>query len=125
MAKIQKSENGWSIVSSDGGLIQDGMSNAQAWRALDLLQHEYISASEASQSLKEPNIKPTQSEMQDFMSGLVFIGQSRGYSDGWAWHKFIEKFGHTPEGLHRIPHKPSKSVWGWINRKAIKAEKMQ
>jgi hypothetical protein len=122
MPKIEKSQDGWCITSG-GKLIQDGMTNAQAWRALDVMQNEPVSASEVAREFKEPVAPPSDFEMQDFMSGLVHIGRGRGYSNGWAWHQFCEKFGHTPDGLHREARKPSKSVWGWVNRKAIARSK--
>ena len=122
MPKIIQTENGWCITSA-GKIIKDGMTNAQAWRAMDDIQNEPVSASEVAKEFKEPIAPPTDFEVQEFMSGLVHIGNARGYSDGWAWHQFCEKFGHTPEGMHRAPKKPSRSVWGWVNRKAIARSK--
>jgi hypothetical protein len=119
MAKIMKTVNGWAVVESDGSILFDGLSNAEAWRKLDIIQLEPVSASQVSKEMKDFVAEPSISEKQDFFSALIQIGIDRGYSSGWAWHKFYEKYGHTPEGLHRNPCKPSKKVWGWVNRKAI------
>lgn len=123
MPKIERTETGWRIVSDDGLVLRDGMTNAQAWKSLDLMQNEPVSASQVEREMIEKPSPPSQSEKQDFFSGLIQIAQDRGYKDGWAWHKFCEKFGHTPDGLHRLPCKPSSQVWGWLNRRAIAKEK--
>lgn len=123
MGMIERSETGWRVVSASGKILRDGMTNAQAWRFLDVLEDEPVSASQVASQMKEPEAKPTQDQLQDFFSGLLQIEADRDYKKGWAWHRFCEKFGHTPDGLHRTPCKPSKQVWGWMNRKAIARHK--
>jgi hypothetical protein len=115
----QQPDKLWSIVDDIGGIIARDLTNSQAWRMLDKIMSEPVSASEVEREMREPSPRASKDEMQDFFSGLLHIEGQRGYKSGWAWHKFCEKFGHQPEGLHRDHCKPSKQVWGWVNRKAI------
>lgn len=119
MPKVSKIGGAWAVLNDDGSVIEGGLSNAQAWRKLDIALSEATCATQMERDIKEPKPWATNDEMQDFYSGLLHIAEDRGYKDGWAFYKFLEKFGHQPEGLHRIPCKPSRSVWGWVNRKAI------
>lgn len=113
----------WGIMSDAGEVMREGLTNSQAWRELDRIQNEPTSAAQVEKELAEPKPRPTTDEMQDFYSGLIHIQKLREYREGWAWHKFCEKFGHRPNGLHNEPRNPSKQVWGWVNRKAIAKEK--
>lgn len=56
---------------------------------------------------------------QEFYSGLLFHAKEKGYSSGWAKHKYKEKFGHWPTGAKDHPIK-SDSVAGWIKHLNIK-----
>ena len=116
-------DGGWSVILGCGKVAHTNLTNAQAWREIDKLSGDALSASEAAKDYKERLPELPAQEMQDFYSGLIQIGIDRGYADGWAWHKFHERFKHGPEGLSNLPCKPSKSVWGWLNRKAISASK--
>jgi hypothetical protein len=42
-------------------------------------------------------------EKASFYQQLRCYGAVRGYRDGWAKHKFKEKFGHRPNGLEWLP----------------------
>jgi hypothetical protein len=119
MPRIERADSGWRIVSDDGVVLRDNLTNAQAWRNLDLIQNEPVSAAQVEKDFKEPAPRASSDEMQEFFSGLLQIEEQRGYKSGWAWHQFCEKFGFQPEGLHRGLAKPTKQVWGWVNRKAI------
>lgn len=120
---LQQTSGEWSVVSDCGEVIASGLSNSRAWRIADQAAGEALSASEVAQDMKEPPVKPSQDAMQDFYSGLVWISRTKGYKPGWAWHKFLEKFGRRPDGLHDIPAKPGKDVWGWVNRASIPKRK--
>ena len=121
MPKVLQEPGGlWSVFSDDGHIIASGLSNSQAWRRADISANEAVSSSQMAKDFKEPEVKATQSEKQDFFSGLLFIERDRSYGSGWAWHNFCDKFGHRPDGLHQYEITPNKSVWGWVNRKAIK-----
>lgn len=118
---VKQSETGaWLVINSDGVVIRECATNTAAWRIADLLANEPVSAASVSSEFKEPRQRPSRDEQQEFYSGLIKIKQDRFYKDGWAWHQFREKFGFQPTDLHEIPATPSKSVWGWVNRKAIK-----
>lgn len=125
MPKVVQDPSGlWSVISDDGAVIASSLSNSQAWRRADIAANEVGSASEYARRLKEPEPVVSEAEKQAFYSGLLWIADARGYSSGWAWHNFCDKFGHRPDGLHQGMVAPSKSVWGWVNRKAI-PKKMQ
>jgi len=40
--KVEKSADGWRVVSPDGEVMADGLTNAQAWRKLDKLTGDYV-----------------------------------------------------------------------------------
>lgn len=41
MLKVEKQADGtWAVVDADGAVLASGMSNAQAWRRLDILSNE-------------------------------------------------------------------------------------
>ena len=60
------------------------------------------------------------SEEQAFYSGLIDFGQRRGFKPGWAWHKYVEKFGTTPKGLKNVPMTPRKAVREFIHESGKK-----
>nr|WP_245434866.1 DEAD/DEAH box helicase [Methylocystis rosea] len=65
---------------------------------------------------------PTASEKREFFGELRFIAAERGYSDGWASHKFREKFGHWPNDAWTRsagPTAPSLKTRNWIRSRAI------
>jgi hypothetical protein len=121
-ARLEHVASGWRVISSTGEIVREGLTNAQAWRVLDRLNNEAVSAQEAKADYKEPVQRASVKEKQEFYSGLLHIAATRGYKIGWAWHKFHERFGCVPDELRRDPAKPTKQVWGWVNRKAIKRE---
>jgi len=55
-----------------------------------------------------------------FYRQLLWIARSRGYSDGWAWHKVNEKFGRrvsTPRNCQ--PLEPAPEVRSWVRSRMI------
>jgi hypothetical protein len=124
MPNIYQQANGaWGVVSSDGTVLFSDLTNAQAWRKLDILSNEATSAAHAAKDFAEKKPRASADEMQDFYSGLLQIEQDRSYKSGWAWVNFIEKYKIRPDGLHCNPCKPSKSVWAFVNRRAIARSK--
>ena len=61
---------------------------------------------------KEP--RKVRSDEQAFYSGLLQFSQRRGFSDGWAKHKYHEHFGKWPDGLDNVPMTPRKVVKDFI-----------
>jgi hypothetical protein len=43
----------------------------------------------------------------------------RGYKEGWAAHKYKEKYGTFPKGLHTNPQATSSKTANWIKSKNI------
>jgi hypothetical protein len=56
---------------------------------------------------------------QDWYSGFLFIALEKGYKEGWAFHKFVEKFKSPPDGLRKVAKQPSLSVRSYIRSKQI------
>ena len=56
---------------------------------------------------------------QEFYSQVLFYAKTRGYKDGWAAHKYKEKFGVWPRGLQEKMHPPSLETMGWIKSRVI------
>lgn len=53
---------------------------------------------------------PTQADKQAFYSGFLAIAAERGYSDGWASHKYKTRFGVWPKGVLKVPSEPTPEV---------------
>ncbi|CAJ0890832.1 hypothetical protein AMST5_04083 [freshwater sediment metagenome] len=65
---------------------------------------------------------PTIAEMAAFHGELKYIADARGYSPGWAAHKFRERFGHWPNGArvrHAKPRAPSVATTNWVRSRWI------
>jgi len=61
-------------------------------------------------------------EKKRWYAELLVYGSSRGYSDGWAKHKYREKFGVWPNKLQPDQNvtELSRDVEGFIKHQAIK-----
>jgi superfamily II DNA or RNA helicase len=58
-------------------------------------------------------------DKQDVYSQLLHIVTERGYKDGWAAHKFKERFGVWPRGLEDVPKPPTQPILNWIRSRQI------
>jgi superfamily II DNA or RNA helicase len=60
-----------------------------------------------------------------FYGQLRAYAQSRGYARGWAYHKFIERFGVAPAGeVHNaLPRPPTPETLSWIRSQQIRYAK--
>ena len=56
---------------------------------------------------------------RDFYAELRFYAMSRGYKDGWAAHKYKEKFGVCPNGLGKNVKPVSQQTMNWIRSRMI------
>jgi len=72
-----------------------------------------------------PNGKklPGVDERQSFYSQLLAVATERGYKRGWAFHKYREKYGVDPKGLHEVPQEPSEMTLRWVRSRFIKWSK--
>lgn len=60
---------------------------------------------------------------EDFYRGLLGYCKNKGYKDGFAYHKYIEKFGVGPANtFDKTPIEPSADVIGFIKHLAIKRQ---
>jgi superfamily II DNA or RNA helicase len=54
-----------------------------------------------------------------FYKQLLWIARERGYKDGWAAHKFKEKFGTFPRRTKVPPEEPTPEVRAWVRSRQI------
>jgi superfamily II DNA or RNA helicase len=64
------------------------------------------------------NVKD-QAVKQDWYSQLLGIAKDRNYSDGWAAHKFREKFTVWPRNVEAVPKPASLEVARWVKSRQI------
>ena len=56
---------------------------------------------------------------QDFYSEILYYAKMRGYKEGWAAHKYKEKFGVFPRGLTTAVKPTSNKTASWIKSRNI------
>ena len=56
---------------------------------------------------------------QDFYSQVLYYAKVRGFNEGWAAHKYKEKFGVFPRGLAKTATAPTIDTLNWIKSRAI------
>ena len=54
-----------------------------------------------------------------WLAELKFIAEGNGYASGWVAHKFKEKFGSWPNGIHAEPAPASMEVQRWVRSRRI------
>lgn len=97
MPRIEHGENGWRIVSDDGVVLRDNLTNAQAWRNLDKLTQEPQAPREVA---KDFMVAVADHEArQQWYSALLKLAYDKGRKPGWAAHVFRDKFGDWPNEL--------------------------
>jgi superfamily II DNA or RNA helicase len=80
----------------------------------------YVSDGDLSELGSKGKIgKATRDEKQIWYSGLLWIAKERGYSRGFAAHKYRERFGCWPKGLHEVEEYPTQTVFNYIKSKNI------
>jgi len=70
------------------------------------------------EELKASNAK-LQINNQEFYSQVIYYARSRGFKDGWAAHKYKEKFSAFPRGLKLEAKPPTPETLRWIKSRAI------
>jgi superfamily II DNA or RNA helicase len=63
--------------------------------------------------------KVPMADKQAWWSGLLQHAYTHGYARGWAAHKYRDKFGVWPKGLHDIPMEPTLEMQSWITSRNI------
>jgi hypothetical protein len=58
-------------------------------------------------------------ENQSFYSEILYYSRMRGYKDGWAAHKYKEKYGAFPRGLKENVKSPTFKTLQWIQSRNI------
>ena len=58
-------------------------------------------------------------DKQSFYSQVLYYARSRGFNDGWAAHKYKEKFGVWPKSVDRQAQPPSEATLKWIKSRMI------
>lgn len=69
--------------------------------------------------------KGTRFDKQSAFSQLLYLADERGYSDGWAKHKYHILFGVWPRGLSQLHEPTSKEMRDWAKSQAIRYAKAQ
>jgi hypothetical protein len=67
---------------------------------------------------KKPKKAP-KNEKQEFWSGFLYLAAERGYSQGWASHKYKDRFGVWPRGLQDFPARPTQAVRKFEHEKRL------
>jgi hypothetical protein len=58
-------------------------------------------------------------EKTKFYSQLLYIGQQKGYKNGWAAHKHKERFGDWPASRYVPPIPPEPATLAWVRSRQI------
>ncbi|MSP75553.1 MAG: DEAD/DEAH box helicase [Rhodospirillaceae bacterium] len=61
----------------------------------------------------------TEGERAKFHGMLLGIARQRGYQDGWAAHKYREKFGTWPASRWITPQQPDDATLSWVRSRMI------
>jgi DNA repair protein RadD len=64
-------------------------------------------------------------DQRRFFGQLLYIASERGYQQGWAAHKFREKFGAWPSWRFAEPSPPDDAVRAWVRSRQIAYAKAQ
>jgi len=67
--------------------------------------------------------KDDRATKQRFWSGLLWYCDERGYSEGWASHKFKERFGMWPRSLRAVPATPDVHCRNYVRASQIRYAK--
>jgi len=62
----------------------------------------------------------TVEQKREWYAGLLYLARKLGKSDGLAWHRFENKFGHFPAGYSKIPAVPSPEIEKWDRSQTIR-----
>lgn len=65
----------------------------------------------------------TRDEKQSVWSQLLYVVRERGYKEGFAAHKFKEKFGVWPRGLADVEVEPTPKLMNWLRSRQIRYAK--
>lgn len=60
---------------------------------------------------------------QRFWSGLLWFVENRGKSEGWASHRYRDRFGVWPRGLRAVVKQPGPEVHNWVRAGDIRYAK--
>ena len=73
-------------------------------------------------SLRSGAIEPTIAEQAEFFGELKWVATVRGYAQGWAAHKFKERFGFWPNNPRiraASPREPFLKTTNWLRSRSI------
>ncbi len=70
-------------------------------------------------ALRSRNYEWSSLEKATFHRQLLWVACEKGYKDGWAAHKFKEKFGRWPEARSPEPELPEPAVRSWVRSRMI------
>jgi DNA repair protein RadD len=85
-------------------------------QAVDVANGDLRQVDRARRSL--PN-EWTPETREQFHRQLIYIANERGYQQGWASHKYKEKFGSWPAKKYIPPLEPDPAVRSWVKSRQI------
>jgi DNA repair protein RadD len=75
---------------------------------------------EMTTAKKAKKVEATAAQKQEFYSMLLGHAAARGMNPGWAYHKYVEKFGKGPGNtIRKINLEPNAEVLSWIKSRQI------
>ena len=77
------------------------------------------------EALKATKKESTKEQKQLWYSGLLFMAREGGRKDGWAAHKYKERFGVWPRGLLDMRSEPPQHIRSWVRSRNIAWAKSQ
>jgi superfamily II DNA or RNA helicase len=89
----------------------------------ELSEYDGTDSVKVQQMRSETRKAYTRPEKINFYAQLKWFGESKGYAEGWASHKYVEMFGCWPrdDSVPRAtePVKPHPTVLAWIRRRNL------
>jgi len=95
---------GWELPVGTPTLKDDGT---------DLVKAVNLSPAEARRKTL------TKEQKQEWYSSLLYYGSQHHYKKGWAYHKYIDAFSCTPNGLKQVTQDPIPEALSWIKSRQI------
>lgn len=91
---------------------------------VDVVDGELREITDAGDSASKRNRTETRQQKAEFYAGLIQYGRDKGYSSGWASHKYRERYGVWPNAHRGVePMQPSADVLKFIQHLNIRHAK--
>jgi hypothetical protein len=106
------------LMAGGGACPACGFEPKRQPKALDVIDGELGLLDRKSKKAKANEL--TVAEKLNFYAQLRWIALDRDYAEGWAYHKYKEKFGiGPPSGPKPTPVVPEPTTLSWVRSRAI------